>query len=422
MDDVKTAQQLLYTWKHDAYLFGWDILSSFGSMIELAGTSAVLVATDFPGAETYIQRITDTLVASNVKLLGVVAGAQPNCPLEDLERITQAFKHYNPDFVISFGGGSTIDAVKAAEVLRTLGGTIHDYFGTNLVTKALQEKQAKLHTHIAIQTAASSGAHLTKYANITDIATGQKKLIVDPAIIPQFAVFDYSVTANAPTSLIVDGALDGVAHIIEVLIGLEGKEGYDTLVNLAKTGIPLVLENLPKVLADPTDMKARTALCYATDLGGYAIMIGGTNGGHLTSFSLIDILSHGRACAIMNPYYLVFFSDAIEASISLLATLYHDFDLIDGYRADTPTRIQAEKLAKAMLVFAERIGFPRTLAEITGFTNEHISRALEAAKHPQLKMKLENMPMPMRTEDVDRYMGSILHAAKNGDFSVIIHP
>ena len=39
--------------------------------------------------------------------------------------------------IVSFGGGSTIDAVKAAEVLRTLGGDIEDYFGTGLVTQAL---------------------------------------------------------------------------------------------------------------------------------------------------------------------------------------------------------------------------------------------------------------------------------------------
>jgi len=30
-------------------------------------------------------------------------------------------------------------------------------------------------------------------------------------------------------------------------------------------------------------------------------MIGGTNGAHLTSFSLIDVLTHGRACAMLNP-------------------------------------------------------------------------------------------------------------------------
>ncbi len=62
-------------------------------------------------------------------------------------------------------------------------------------------------------------------------------------------------------------------------------------------------------------MAAREALCLATDLGGYAIMLGGTNGGHLTSFSLVDILTHGRACALMNPYYTVFFAPAVEGPL-----------------------------------------------------------------------------------------------------------
>ena len=48
-------------------------------------------------------------------------------------------------------------------------------------------------------------------------------------------------------------------------------------------------------------------------------MLGGTNGAHLTSFSLIDILSHGRACAILNPYYTVLFASAIQGPLRLLA-------------------------------------------------------------------------------------------------------
>ena len=44
---------------------------------------------------------------------------------------------------------------------------------------------------VAVETAASSGAHLTKYSNITDPVTGQKKLIIDEAIVPPASVFDY---------------------------------------------------------------------------------------------------------------------------------------------------------------------------------------------------------------------------------------
>ena len=61
--------------------------------------------------------------------------------------------------------------------------------------------------------------------------------------------------------------------------------------------LDFLLEWLPRVLADPAGREGREALGLATDLGGYAIMLGGTNGAHLTSFSLIDILTHGRACA-----------------------------------------------------------------------------------------------------------------------------
>ncbi|MCX7854256.1 MAG: hypothetical protein N2383_15925, partial [Caldilineales bacterium] len=46
----------------------------------------------------------------------------------------------------------------------------------------LKEGARSLTPLVAVQMAASSGAHLTKYSNITDLATAQKKLIVDEAI------------------------------------------------------------------------------------------------------------------------------------------------------------------------------------------------------------------------------------------------
>lgn len=147
--------------------------------------------------------------------------------------------------------------------------------------------------HIAIQTAASSGAHLTKYSNITDVETGQKKLIVDEAIVPPQPVFDYAVTFGAPRSLTADEALDGVAHSLEVLYGAVGKSYYDQMEEAARESIGLVVRYLSRVMQQPRNAEGREALGLATDLGGYAIMLEGTNGGHLTSFSLVDVLSHG---------------------------------------------------------------------------------------------------------------------------------
>ena len=46
---------------------------------------------------------------------------------------------------------------------------------------------------------------------------------------------------------------------------------------------------------------------------------------------------------------------------------------------------------------------------------------LEAAKDPQLKMKLQNMPVPMDVAagDIDKYMAPTLEAAFTGDISKI---
>ena len=274
---------------------------------------------------------------------------------------------------------------------------------------------------VAIQMAASSSAHLTKYSNITDVGTGQKKLIVDDAIVPSLAIFDYSVTQSMPPELTADGAFDGLSHVLEVLYGSVGKPYYGTMVEVAGEAIELVVKQVERAVKDPDDTEARTALGLATDLGGYAIMLGGTNGGHLTSFSLVDILSHGRACAIMNPYYTVFFAPAVEEPLRMVSRILQDAGLTG---VDTETlrgRELGVAVAEAMMALSKRIGLPTTLSEVRGFTNEHIERALTAAKDPQLKMKLENMPVPLTAEMVDRYMRPILEAARDGDLTMIVN-
>ena len=432
MASFERARALLYEFKGERYLYGMGVLPRVGAAAATLGKRVVLVRDAFPGSDTFVQTVRESLAAAGLTLVGEIAGARPNAPREDLARITAGLAELEPQVLVSFGGGSTIDATKAAEVLRTLGGDVEDYFGAGLVTRALAGsgknrgrprdggcEPGKLTPHVAIQTAASSGAHLTKYSNITDVATGQKKLIVDEAIVPFQPVFDYAVTLGAPASLTADGALDGIAHALEVLYGAAGKPYYGKTAEVARQSIGLVVEYLPWVMDHPRDAEGREALGLATDLGGYAIMLGGTNGGHLTSFSLVDILSHGRACAIMNPYYTVFFAPAIEEPLRLVGHVFEEA----GYTKENVDCLSGRALglavAEAMVAFEKRIGFPTTLEQVPGFSDTHIERALTAARDPQLKMKLENMPVPLTAEMVDEYMGPVLQAAKTGDWGGI---
>lgn len=419
MADFEKARALLREFKGDKYLHGMGVLSQVGEVTAKLGRRAALVRDVFPGADSHVAIIKESLGAAKVKVLGEIEGARPNAPREDLARITDQLTELDPDVIVSFGGGSTIDATKAAEVLRTLGGDIEDYFGTGLVTKALTESGKTLTPHVAIQTASSSGAHLTKYSNITEIKTGQKKLIVDEGVVPVQPVFDYQVTFGSPPALTADGALDGIAHSLEVLYGAVGKPYYAQMEEVAAESIGLVVAYLPQVMENPKDSEGREALGLATDLGGYAIMIGGTNGGHLTSFSLVDVLSHGRACAIMNPYYTVFFAPAIQAPLNLVGNIFKEAGYTDADINDLAGRELGKAVAEAMIAFEKKIGFPATLGEVPGFSDDHIKRALTAAKNPQLRMKLENMPVPLTAEMVDEYMGPVLEAAKTGELDII---
>lgn len=420
----ETSRRLLREWRGDAYVFGNGVLAQLGGMARAYGKTALVVCNT-----GYMKAVADAVLGSlaeaGVGLAGgrIVPDAGPNAPREDVYRIESYILHHRPDCVIAVGGGSTIDACKAANLLAALGASrspeIDAYFGTGLVTEALAATGARLLPLLAVQTAASSGAHLTKYSNITDPVAGQKKLIVDDALIPPKALFDYRTTASMPIGVTIDGVLDAIAHCFEVYCGIAPAR-YDLAASLAETAIELAVRFGPRVIKDPGDLEAREALGMATDLGGYAIMIGGTSGAHLTSFSLVDLTSHGKACGVMNPYYAVFFAPAIEGQLRTVGRVFKTY----GYLSEDLDALSGRELglavARGMVAFSRALGAPTSLADLPGFSERHIERALAAAKDPQLGMKLRNMPVPLTAELVDAYMGPILRAAATGDFSLIM--
>jgi alcohol dehydrogenase len=372
--------------------------------------------------------VVDALKDAGVSLAGgaVVPGAGPNAPRADVYRIETYILHHRPDVIVAVGGGSTIDACKAANFLAALGGRVTPeldrWFGTGIVSEALAATGVPLLPLAAVETSASSGAHLTKYSNITDPVTGQKKLVVDNALVPPCAVFDYDVTATMPVPVTIDGVLDAIAHCFEVFSGLPAgapRETYDLAAALTETAVELTVRYAPAVIRDPGDMEAREALGLSTDLGGYAIMVGGTHGPHMTSFSLVDLTGHGTACGIMNPYYLVFFAPVIEKQLRLAGGIFKKY----GYTGGDLDRLSGRDLgiavARGMAAFGRAIHAPTTLGELPGWNDSYVEKILAAAKDPQLDMKLKNMPVPLSAARVDEYLGPIVRAAVDGDFSRI---
>jgi len=420
---MEKAYTLLKDWKGEDYIFGMNVLDRVGALAAKFGRKALVVSNN-----TYMKPVLDRVVASlsaaGVELAGgaIAPDAKPNAPREDVYRLESYILHKAPDCIIAVGGGSTIDACKAANVLSVLGAVdtpeIDAYFGMNMVSSALESRGKKLLPLIAVETSASSGAHLTKYANITDPVIGQKKLIVDTAVVPAVSIFDYATTVSMPVGVTIDGALDAIAHTFEVFCGSKG-EAYAKAAEIAETAIDLVATYAKVLITDPKNLEAREAIGLATDLGGYAIMIGGTSGAHLTSFSLVDIVAHGTACGIMNPYYAVFYSKAIQAQLRVIGLIFAKHGFIKADLSLLSGRLLALAVAQGMIDFGKAINAPTKLSDLKGFSEEHIARAVKAAKDPQLEMKLRNMPVPMTAADVDSYMEPILRAAASGDMTLI---
>jgi alcohol dehydrogenase len=430
------SRKILETWKGPSYTFGRNVLQAAGPAARPFGEKCLLVVTELgrgwiEGARTEVE----SSLRENGVRYEVVAGARPNAPREDLYRISLQAARSKSDFIIAFGGGSTIDAAKAAAVLNTYAPSevrdalgagaseadgIEPYFGTGLVSRLLEKTGKAVMPVLALQTAASSGAHLTKYANITDPQSQQKKLIVDEIIVPPAAVFDYGLTASAPFSLSVDGGLDGMSHAWEVFMSARGSARFEQIKEVAELCLKLIIFGLGRIRADGGDVEGRTALGLGTDLGGYAIMMGGTSGPHLGSFSLIDLLSHGRACALLLPYYTVLFASVIQEQLRAAGPIFIEA----GYLKENLDGLEGKDLglavARGMIAFLKSLDFPTTLQE-AGASEAHLRRMLSAAKDPALKMKLQNMPTPMDAErgDVDRLMKPVLEAAYGGDLTLI---
>ncbi len=421
-EKIKQARNLLEDYKGRKFSFGLGCLPDLGEFVLEYGSETFLIISQNEWAVSLRKEVCHILEKNKIDIIAQTGTSGENTPIEDVFALADLIRSVRPKSIVCVGGGSAIDCAKAANVLSVLSSdnkNLEEFYGVGKVSEAIGKTDGlRLYPLIAVEVAAGSGSHITKYSNVTDLNAGQKKLIVDEAIIPDRSVFDYLTTLTMPAGLTKDGAMDGFSHCLEVYYGADEKaKNFKLVEEICLTGIELIIDNLPSLVKDLKSEKMREKIGIATDLGAYAITILGTSGAHLNSFSFVDVLTHGKACAVLNPYYTVFFSPAIESKLLKIAAIYKNY--IEKDFLKLKGKELGIALARAMIRFSAEIRFPATLGEIDGFTDSHIEKALMAAKNPQMKSKLDNMPVPLTAEKVDGFMRPILEAAKTGDFDKI---
>ena len=321
--------------------------------------------------------------------------AEPD--VDDVRRIVKAIEKNTPERVIAVGGGSVMDAAKAACLAYQCKKDVTELFGVNKISSVTSE--SSFNRVICIPTTSGTGSEVTPYSNIVDNEAKVKKLIVEKAIIPQWAFVSAESTMTMPAALTVTTALDALVHSIESLLNNTSPQAPAESEEWALESIRLIAQYLPEAVKDPANTAAREALAQAATLGGMCITHRPTSLPHLTSFSLYGKVTHGQAVAALLPGFWRYYcgEESVKEVTMRLAGIF-----------------SSEKESDALAVIDSYVNFVRSIGGAPspgelGLDRSLISKiASDAILNP---VKLQSCPRKISLDEASSVISEILEKA-----------
>ena len=225
---------------------------------------------------------------------------EPDPSVETVMAGAKAMREFEPDWIISMGGGSPIDAAKAMWVFYEYPDSKFEDLITPFSFPTLRTK-AKF---LAIPSTSGTATEVTAFSVITDYAKGIKYPLADFNITPDVAIVDPSLAETMPKTLTAHTGMDALTHAIEAYVSTLHTPFTDPL---ALKAIHMVFDYLPDSYNG--DMNAREQMHYAQCLAGMAFsnaLLGIVHSmAHKTgaAFSTGHI-THGCANAMYLPYVI----------------------------------------------------------------------------------------------------------------------
>ncbi len=326
----------------------------------------------------------------------LVDGIPAEPDTDDVARIIEALRQSQCSEVVAIGGGSVIDAAKAAWAAYQTGLDVSELFGSGKISDKFPGKEFK--RVIAVPTTAGTGSEVTPYSNIVDRAAGVKRLIADRQIVPRMALIDPYYGRSMSEALTSATALDALTHCIEALLNTGSPETKFATNQNAVYAVRLIRDNLPLVFRDPNDVNARERLCAAATIGGMMIADRPTSLPHLGSFSFFGQVPHGIAASmLLPPFWRFYLAEKAVADRTML--------LADVFPSKAPQTTPEAVVDAAAAFIAQYAGVPK-LSALPCFDAAMVDRiASDAVKNP---MKLASAPRPVAPENAAEIISGIL--------------
>ena len=321
----------------------------------------------------YTNKVTEVLEANGIQYK-IFSDVEPDPTLRCARAGAAEMTSFQPDVVISLGGGSAMDAAKIMWVMYEHPEVnFHDLAMTFMdIRKRIYKfpTMGQKAMMVAIATSAGTGSEVTPFAVITDEQTGVKYPLADYELTPDMAIVDAELMMTSPKGLTACAGIDVLVHSIEAYVSVMASEYTN---GLALEAIRLVFKYLPDAYNEgTTNIKAREKMAHASCMAGMAFSNAflGINHSMAHKLGAFHHLPHGMANSLVMKEVIKF--NATDAPTKQAAFAQYKYPNAAWRYAKIADHLglggntEAEKvelLLKAIDELQNKVNMPKTIQE-----------------------------------------------------------
>jgi len=365
-----------------------NILFEAGASKKLAelvagyGAKRVLLVTDKGVRNAGLTKNAEAgLVAGGCELT-VFDDVEADPPSHIIERAVTLCRDKGIELVASIGGGSALDTAKLVAYLAKTPDRLDDIYGVGLA------KGERLPLLLA-PTTAGTGSEVTPIAIVTT-PTSEKKGVVAPRLLPDWAILDPELTLGLPAHVTAATGIDAMVHAIEAYTSKHRKNPMSD--QLARQALALLSANVRTVCADGSNLEARSQMLLGSMLAGMAFANSPVAAVHALAYPIGALfhVPHGLSNALVLTQVLRFNLPEAEGLYAELAPI------VDPKSEGMSVSQRARLFVDAIAAICRDCNVPASLADVGIGKGDLKKLAEDAMKQTRL---LVNNPREMSFDD-----------------------
>ncbi len=277
---------------------GKGAIQEIPGIIQATGFKKAFVASDPDLVKFNVTKKVTDLLDANGMAYEVYSDIKPNPTIENVQSGVDAYKKSGADYMITIGGGSSMDTGKAIGIIINNP----EFADVRSLEGVAPTKNRTVYT-IAVPTTAGTAAEATINYVITDVEKKRKFVCVDVNDIPDIAIVDPDMMSTMPKGLTAATGMDALTHAIE---GYTTKAAWELADCLNLEAIRLISKNLRDAVQNGPE--GREGMALGQFVTGMAFSNVGLGIAHSMAHTLGAVYDtpHGVACAMMLPIVMEF--------------------------------------------------------------------------------------------------------------------